>query len=724
MRNKKNKDDQKDDKNIGDSSESPNRTTSCIVEELPHNPSTAILSMNESQRSHILESLSVLQSSIPNLVLEVLATYSPPLTSQGISRSIFFYNAAVATDSSENILKHTNLNKIISSTGSSIHPPLPRVSDPGRWCAELDSLPQAIWDPASPIESRLPEPSSKSDSEGQWTLNDSFICSFDLTCGSELISYLRECEARNALEAREAANAVAVSNNEQESIESSTHHRESAFRIRFRLICWRLLSALANRMSYTPHAPLQCHSLREAACSASFSMLVRQRDDDLQRRETEKERKADDEVEGIEKEGKRRKEKDEWRAVFRHPPCAITWEVLELLVATAPPIATTAGQILFPRHDPRLAASLDEAPISVYEGPDAFIRSVAARRMCWLTLGLPHPLLGSLLFRAGIFPTLIASADDGAASVHVSGLRALRHMASEVPAAELIWQRNLLMDVVRRRIETGAGESWPEVVAFAVAMVEFLEGVKDPRAEGWHMLLSQLASSAEISGHNVPRRAPILCGLHAAAVVIRMDPTLPRFDVSDLDAPVAGGSCGVDLAESPGHADLMWTAILPAYALCLMSDSKSGEEKRLLEELASRIVGCCGGEIPEEMYDYLVSRQRGGIDMVGGQKCLKSSTEALKEARRSENIDKNGNYALDSNDWRSSSASGIEKETNVLASSGLGMRGSFLHKTIVTAAPPLLDDKEKTRMEKRISKLRKAHLRLVKVVRSRGIVRI
>ncbi|GLI60462.1 hypothetical protein VaNZ11_002620, partial [Volvox africanus] len=151
----------------------------------------------------------------------------------------------------------------------------------------------------------------------------------------------------------------------------------------------------------------------------------------------------------------------------------------------------------------RHVQSLEEGPIRPYTGPDTFTRAVAGRRLAWLLLRSRHPFVGEALRTS--LPAVLACCDDPAPGVVQYGVAALHTAAAECLAADLTWQRELLIEQARRLVVGCQEVIWPLACPAAVAIVRRIEG-KDPRAVGYHRLTSDLLTEIERQAHVPVRR--------------------------------------------------------------------------------------------------------------------------------------------------------------------------------------------------------------------------
>eukprot|EP00798_Chlamydomonas_sp_ICE-L_P000912 gene912-5232_t len=70
---------------------------------------------------------------------------------------------------------------------------------------------------------------------------------------------------------------------------------------------------------------------------------------------------------------------------------------------------------------------------------------------------------------------------------------------------DLRWQRDLLLDAAQRLVIGCEETLWPHAFPAAIAVVKALEG-KDPRASGYHRLMTEVLSEGERGAHKRERR--------------------------------------------------------------------------------------------------------------------------------------------------------------------------------------------------------------------------
>ncbi|KAG1660845.1 hypothetical protein FOA52_008956 [Chlamydomonas sp. UWO 241] len=210
--------------------------------------------------------------------------------------------------------------------------------------------------------------------------------------------------------------------------------------------------------------------------------------------------------------------------------------------------------------------------------PTQFERAVAARRAAFLVRSTRHPFIGALV--PLLLPALLTLLDDTAACVSAHGVWGLHHVAGEALPSDVLYQRELLLDTVRRLV-VGCDEAlWGCVLPAAVATVRALEG-RDATAPGYHMLASELLTETERSFHKRGQRLPLLAhlgplvdamGLATTRHMARLMPLLLE-SLHAFDAPSRASSSRLLLTvvratweRVPAHAVLLWRHMLSAWA--------------------------------------------------------------------------------------------------------------------------------------------------------------
>ncbi|KAG2493936.1 hypothetical protein HYH03_007867 [Edaphochlamys debaryana] len=232
---------------------------------------------------------------------------------------------------------------------------------------------------------------------------------------------------------------------------------------------------------------------------------------------------------------------------------------------------------------------LEKGPITPYRGPDAFARSVAARRLAWLLMRSRHPFAGPAL--AAALPCLLAAADDPSPGAAAQGLAALHAAAAECLAADLQWQRELLLETARRAVVGCRGELWALACPAAVALTRRIEG-KDPRAPGYHALAAELLSEMERTAHLPERRMPFMpaaarlvtaLGLTTVRHLGRLMPLVLDW-LHAPDAPTRIGALRLTNAvvratwpRVPAHAPALWRHVL--VVLVRLERAKRGRDE-------------------------------------------------------------------------------------------------------------------------------------------------
>ncbi|EFJ50352.1 hypothetical protein VOLCADRAFT_88877 [Volvox carteri f. nagariensis] len=131
----------------------------------------------------------------------------------------------------------------------------------------------------------------------------------------------------------------------------------------------------------------------------------------------------------------------------------------------------------------------------------------------WLLMRCRHPFIGVVLREA--LPALLACIDDPAPGVAQYGVAALHAVAAECLAADLQWQRELLLEAARQLVVGCHEQLWSLVCPAAVAVVRRIES-KNPRSAGYHGLAADLLTEMERQAH-VAR--------HMLVVLMRTAPT-------------------------------------------------------------------------------------------------------------------------------------------------------------------------------------------------------
>lgn len=109
-----------------------------------------------------------------------------------------------------------------------------------------------------------------------------------------------------------------------------------------------------------------------------------------------------------------------------------------------------------------------------------------------------------------------AAIDDPSPAVKRPGLVALHRLATRAARTDLSWQRDLLLDLAKRVLTGCDSAVWPEACAAAVALTATLEG-REPRSEGYSMLMDNLLTETERQAHEPARAAPFLAAMQALA---------------------------------------------------------------------------------------------------------------------------------------------------------------------------------------------------------------
>uniref|UniRef100_A0A7R9V1Q0 Uncharacterized protein n=1 Tax=Chlamydomonas euryale TaxID=1486919 RepID=A0A7R9V1Q0_9CHLO len=240
-------------------------------------------------------------------------------------------------------------------------------------------------------------------------------------------------------------------------------------------------------------------------------------------------------------------------------------------MVSAQPHAGLVGASAAPSSVPSELAALITPMTSTFQ------RGVAARRMAWMVRATRHPFIGSLV--PVLLPAILGMLDDAAASVSVSGVHALHHLSAEALPADLLYQRDLLLDTCRRMVAGCEERLWPSVLPATIRTVQAMEG-RDPCAAGYHMLAMELLTEAERSFHVKARRLPMLhhfgplvqaMGLTTTRHLSRLMPLLLEA-LHAFDAPSRAAASGLVLCvmratwERLGaHAAILWQHLLSAF---------------------------------------------------------------------------------------------------------------------------------------------------------------
>ncbi|KAG2430769.1 hypothetical protein HYH02_013608 [Chlamydomonas schloesseri] len=265
--------------------------------------------------------------------------------------------------------------------------------------------------------------------------------------------------------------------------------------------------------------------------------------------------------------------------------------------------------------------ALEEGPIKPYSGPDTFARALAARRLAWLLMRCRHPFCSEVLRLA--LPLLLAACDDPSPAVAAYGVAALHAVAVECLAADLQWQRDLLLDAARRLVTGCSEQLWPLACPAAVALTQRIEG-KDPRAPGYHALACTLLAEAERGAHVAARRLAFLpaaaslvacLGLTTCRYLSRLMPLLLEWlHAHDVVTRVqALGALGAVVRATwpriPAHAAALWRHLLlvlvwaygqaeGAVAIGGEEDAAGREEvRRRAEEVCGLVLACAREEV-------------------------------------------------------------------------------------------------------------------------------
>ncbi|KAG2425374.1 hypothetical protein HXX76_013788 [Chlamydomonas incerta] len=263
--------------------------------------------------------------------------------------------------------------------------------------------------------------------------------------------------------------------------------------------------------------------------------------------------------------------------------------------------------------------ALEEGPIKPYSGPDTFTRALATRRLAWMLLRCRHPFSSEALRLA--LPLLLAASDDPSPGVAAYGVAALHAVAVECLAADLQWQRDLLLDAARRLVTGCSEQLWPLACPAAVALTHRIEG-KDPRAPGYHALACTLLTEAERGAHVAARRLsfmpPAAClvtcmGLTACRYLSRLMPLLLEWLHAHDDATRAqalallGAVLRATWPRVPAHAATLWRHLLlvqvwaegePGVVGAGEADAAGREEvRRRAEEVCALLLACAQKEV-------------------------------------------------------------------------------------------------------------------------------
>ncbi|GFR48243.1 hypothetical protein Agub_g10106 [Astrephomene gubernaculifera] len=284
----------------------------------------------------------------------------------------------------------------------------------------------------------------------------------------------------------------------------------------------------------------------------------------------------------------------------------------------------------------RHVQELEEGPIKPYTGPDTFTRAVAARRLAWLLMRSRHPFVGEALRLA--LPAVLACCDDPAPGVGQYGISMLHAVAVECLAADLQWQRELLLEQARRLVVGCQEQLWRLACPAAVALVRRIEG-KDPRAPGFHRLASELLTEAERQAHVPARRTaflpPAAClltclGLTSLRYAGRLMPLLLEW-LHAHDEETRVGSLRVlavvvrvTWPRVEAHAEALWRHLLLVLLRC-GEEGEEGEEARVAREVCGLLLACAREEVvgfqpaaaglpegAEQLHRRMVACGRGG----------------------------------------------------------------------------------------------------------------
>lgn len=125
-----------------------------------------------------------------------------------------------------------------------------------------------------------------------------------------------------------------------------------------------------------------------------------------------------------------------------------------------------------------------------------------------------------------LIPAIMTILDDPSPFVKVNGCWAVHHLSVTATIADLLWQKDLLLDLVLRSI-LGADEfTWPHALQASVSLVMAIEG-SEARSNGYHQIMSYLLTEAERGIHIKAKRLPFL--LHVSPLIEAMGLTILRY---------------------------------------------------------------------------------------------------------------------------------------------------------------------------------------------------
>jgi hypothetical protein len=187
------------------------------------------------------------------------------------------------------------------------------------------------------------------------------------------------------------------------------------------------------------------------------------------------------------------------------------------------PMIKLALKNSMPTHEFNIKAEEDSTGLALPNG-STFHRYQLSRSLAWIIRALNSQAISKLL--PILIPTIIVIMDDPSPLVKSSGCWVIHHLAVTATTADLLWQKDLLLDLALRSI-LGADElTWPHALQASVALVVSLEG-NEARCNGYHLLMMDLLTEAERGLHIKAKRLPFL--LYICPLIQAMGLTTLRY---------------------------------------------------------------------------------------------------------------------------------------------------------------------------------------------------
>ena len=175
------------------------------------------------------------------------------------------------------------------------------------------------------------------------------------------------------------------------------------------------------------------------------------------------------------------------------------------------PMMRKAVKASLPNHEftsPNLKKDEDEGkPVLSLSSNSTFDRFLFSRSLSRIVRSLDkHAITSSLSI---LLPAIIILLDDPSPFVKANGCWALHHLAVTATSADLMWQKELLLDLSYRLILGSDRFTWASSIQASVSLVAALEG-NDPRSNGYHKLMTDLLIESERSIYIENKRLPFL----------------------------------------------------------------------------------------------------------------------------------------------------------------------------------------------------------------------